>query len=305
MLRIRAVEQVLARMFADGEVPGFIHLSIGQEAVAAGVCAALRPQDTLATTHRGHGHVIAKGLELPGFFAEILGRDAGVCRGRGGSMHVSDMRRGIIGANGIVGAGIPIALGTALATQLRGGDDVAVAIFGDGAMAEGVLHESLNWAALRRLPMLFVCENNGWSEFSPTERQVSARLADLAAAFRLRYAEVDGDDVQAVFDAACAGVAAARSTGPQVLECRTHRGRGHYEGDNQAYRQDAALPPQHDPIARARQTLLREGVDPAQLDALGRAAHEEIEAALAQARASDPADFDAAREAVYTMETAR
>lgn len=174
MSLIRHVETALTRLFANGEVPGFIHLSIGQEAVAAGVAGVLLPQDSLATTHRGHGHVLARGMDVAGFMKEIMGREGGLCKGRGGSMHVADLSLGILGANGIVGAGIPIALGSAMAHRARKTGGVAVAFFGDGAMAEGVLHETLNMAALWKCPLLLVCENNGWSEFSPTSRQFAA-----------------------------------------------------------------------------------------------------------------------------------
>src|SRR4051794_1274144 len=183
MARIRAAENHLIKLFADSEVPGFIHLSIGQEAVAAGVMAALEPRDTIATTHRGHGHVIARGIDLGLFFKKVMGKAGGVCRGRGGSMHIADLSLGVLGANGIVGAGIPIAMGSAVAHSVRKTGGVAVVFFGDGAMAEGVLHETLNLAALWRLPLVLVCENNGWSEFSPTSRQFSGTLRGLAAAF--------------------------------------------------------------------------------------------------------------------------
>src|SRR5271156_4463003 len=165
MRLIREVEQRLSVLFGDGEIPGFIHLSIGQEAVAVGIAAALQRHDTLASNHRGHGHALAKGLDVSRFFLEILGRSEGYCGGRGGSMHVADMSVGMLGANGIVGAGLSIALGSALAHRTLGRPAIAVAFFGDGALAEGLLHECLNLAAVWRLPLLFVCENNGWGEF--------------------------------------------------------------------------------------------------------------------------------------------
>lgn len=308
MLLIRSVEGTLSRVFADGEVPGFIHLSIGQEAVAAGVASALGPQDTLATTHRGHGHVLARGLDLDGFFKEIMGKDGGVCRGRGGSMHVSDMRLGIIGANGIVGAGIPISVGSALAMKTRGTGGVAVTLFGDGAMAEGVLHESLNLAALWQLPVLFVCENNGWSEFSPTSRQFAAPLAGLAAAFGLPHVRVDGNDVLAVADAAQRLVAEQRiGGGARVLECVTHRVRGHFEGDPQKYRpeeelrQDAA----RDPLARAAAVLRGAGVSGAELDAVAQRVEARVATALEAARADGQPRHEEAIRDVYTVATAK
>ncbi|MFP5462230.1 MAG: thiamine pyrophosphate-dependent dehydrogenase E1 component subunit alpha [Gammaproteobacteria bacterium] len=308
MLLIRRTEETLARVFADGEVPGFIHLSIGQEAVAAGVASALQPQDTLATTHRGHGHVLARGLDLEGFFKEIMGRAGGICRGRGGSMHVADMTMGIIGANGIVGAGIPIAVGSALALKTRSTGGVAVSMFGDGAMAEGVLHESLNLAALWKLPVLFVCENNGWSEFSPTREQFAAPLEKLAAAFGIPHARVDGNDVLAVADAAARLVAEQRAGGgARVLECTTRRVRGHFEGDPQKYRPpeelkaDASL----DPIERAAAALRAAGVGEPGLEQVAARVEGRIAAALAAARADALPRHEEAIADVYTVASGR
>ena len=303
MLLIRAVESTLARVFADGEVPGFIHLSIGQEAVAAGVASAMQTEDTLATTHRGHGHVLARGLDLDGFFKEILGRASGVCKGRGGSMHVADMGLGIIGANGIVGAGIPIALGSALALKTRKSRGIAVAMFGDGAMAEGVLHESLNMALLLRLPLLFVCENNGWSEFSRTEKQFAAPLAKLADAFGIRHVIVDGNDVIGVADAAASAMALLRDgQGPCVIECRTHRARGHFEGDAQQYRTEAEIKAgvERDPLALAEAALLAASVPADDVLKMQAKIESMVSAALTRARQDAPADFDAAFNDVYT-----
>ena len=305
MLLVRHSEQALVRLFADGEVPGFIHLSIGQEAVSAGVCSALLPQDTLATNHRGHGHVLARGMDLDGFFKEIMGRAGGLCQGRGGSMHVADLRLGILGANGIVGAGIPIALGSALAHAVRRNQGVAVAFFGDGAMAEGVLHETLNMAALWKAPLLLVCENNGWSEFSPTERQFGARLDALAAAFGIAYRRCDGNEVLAVAEATREAAAAARAgQGPQVLECITHRVRGHYEGDPQKYREAAEIEglPAHDPLAKARAALLAAGLSEDRLREETEAVQQRVEAAMAAARADTLPVLEAALADVYTPE---
>lgn len=307
MKTIRIVETALSKLFADGEVPGFIHLSIGQEAVAAGVCAALRAGDTVATTHRGHGHVLARGIDLDAFFMEIMGKAGGICAGRGGSMHVADMRLGIIGANGIVGAGIPIALGSALAHATKGGDAVAVAFFGDGAMAEGVLHESLNMAALWRLPLLLVCENNGWSEFSPTSRQFVAKLELLAGAFSVSHQRVDGNDVDAVAAGARAAVAHLRGgQGPMILECITQRVRGHYEGDPQKYRAadelgalDAA-----DPIGRARLALEAAGVEAQEFDAMDHQIEAQVAQAIGRARAEPEPVFDDALGGVYAPRVA-
>lgn len=301
MSLIRQVETALSRLFADGEIPGFIHLSIGQEAVAAGVASALLPQDSLTTTHRGHGHVLARGMDVGGFMKEIMGREGGLCKGRGGSMHVADLSLGILGANGIVGAGMPIALGSAMAHQRRGTGGVAVAFFGDGAMAEGVLHETLNMAALWKCPLLLVCENNGWSEFSPTSRQFSGSLEKLAAAFGVSVARVDGNDVLAVAQAAQTGCEQLRAgQGPFVLECMTTRLRGHFEGDAQKYREPAELEAvhAHDPLTAARATLQAEGVDTAAID---HAIAQEVEAAIAAARADDLPTFESAIQDVYTQ----
>lgn len=304
MLLIRTVEESLIKLFSDSEVPGFIHLSLGQEAVAAGVMAALDGRDTMATTHRGHGHVLARGLDLDLFFREIMGKAGGICGGRGGSMHVADMRLGILGANGIVGAGIPIALGSALAHSVRGSGGVAVVFFGDGAMAEGVLHETLNIAALWKMPLLLVCENNGWSEFSPTALQFAAQLKNLASAFGIPYTQVDGSDVEAVADAAAALVGEIRTgAGARVLECSTHRVRGHYEGDPQKYREAAELTAgaDADPLKHARKALLARGVKAQALDAAVTDIEAQVKAAIDRAREDVLPEFEAAFADVYTQ----
>jgi len=301
MSLIRQVETALTRLFANSEVPGFIHLSIGQEAVAAGIASALLPQDTLATTHRGHGHVLARGMDVNGFMKEIMGREGGLCKGRGGSMHVADLSLGILGANGIVGAGIPIALGSAMAHQARKTGGVAVTFFGDGAMAEGVLHETLNMAALWKCPLLLVCENNGWSEFSPTSRQFSASLEKLAGAFGAAYAQVDGNNALAVSDAAIAAAAQLRAgQGPFVMECTTTRVRGHFEGDAQKYRDATEMESVHeqDPLTAARNLLQAAGVDTVALD---QAIGAQVEAAVEAARADSLPAMETAIQDVYTQ----
>jgi pyruvate dehydrogenase E1 component alpha subunit len=302
MALIRRAEERLGQMFADGEIPGFLHLSIGQEAVPVGVCAALEAADTVASTHRGHGHALAKGVPLEGFFAEILGRANGVCAGRGGSIHVADMRVGMLGANGIVGGGFSIALGSALAHQVRRSANVAVAFFGDGAMAEGVMHECLNIAALWKLPLVFVCENNGWSEFSPLERQFAAQLGALGAAFGVPHEQVDGTDVVSVLEAARRRVAPARSGGgPQILECRTQRWRGHYEGDPQKYRpaENLASARGLDPLLVTARQLEARGETLETLAGLARGVEARIEAAVAAAHAGSEPEFASAAADVY------
>lgn len=301
MSLIRHVETALTRLFANNEVPGFIHLSIGQEAVAAGIASALQPQDSLATTHRGHGHVLARGMDVNGFMKEIMGREGGLCKGRGGSMHVADLSLGILGANGIVGAGIPIALGSAMAHQARKTGGVAVAFFGDGAMAEGVLHETLNMAALWKCPLLLVCENNGWSEFSPTSRQFAAKLEQLAAAFGASYAKVDGNNVLAMADATKRATDQLRAgNGPFVLECMTTRVRGHFEGDSQKYRDAGELESvhEHDPLTAARAQLQSMGVDTTSID---QAIAAQVDAAVDAARADVLPTLERAIQDVYTQ----
>ena len=303
MTLIRQVEQTLSRLFADGEVPGFIHLSVGQEAIAAGVMSMLQPQDSLATTHRGHGHVLARGIDIHGFFKEIMGRAGGVCKGRGGSMHVADLGLGILGANGIVGAGIPIALGSAVAHAVQGNNGIAVSFFGDGAMAEGVLHETLNLAKLWHVPLLLVCENNGWSEFSPTSRQFVGTLEGLANTFNIAYRRVDGNDVQAVASQAAFLVQPLRTgEGPAILECMTHRIRGHFEGDPQGYRdaEEIKAASLRDPITLARAAWRAAGRMESELDDIDVETTARIEAAVTAARADDLPSFDAALLDVYT-----
>jgi pyruvate dehydrogenase E1 component alpha subunit len=246
--------------------------------------------------------VIARGIDIDLFFMELMGKDGGICRGRGGSMHVADMEKGILGANGIVGAGIPIALGSALAHDIRKTGGVAAAFFGDGAIAEGVLHESLNMAALWKLPMLFICENNGWSEFSPTKQQLAAEMADLAKAFHIPYVQVDGNDAVAIAEAARALVDQARTQGPRVLECNTHRVRGHYEGDPQTYRPaDEMLASDGIDPLKVMETRLRAiGTSEAEIDSAMAEAEATVAASIAKARAAGQPGFPAALADVYT-----
>jgi len=254
MREIRSCEEAAATLYAAGEIPGFVHLSVGQEAVAAGVCAALDQTDVITSTHRGHGHVLAKGIEPHGMFAELMGRATGTCGGFGGSMHIADPHRGVFGANGIVGAGLPIAGGAAFSMRLRSQSRVAVCFFGDGAVNTGAWHEAANLISLWRLPVLLVCENNGVSEFSRTEDQHPVGFAERAKGYGIEHVRVDGNDVDVVHAAAERLVAGIRSGGPPVLlEAMTHRIRGHYEGDPQRYRDPVPVP---DPLERARVRLV-------------------------------------------------
>ncbi|MDB5673619.1 MAG: transporter substrate-binding protein [Sphingomonas bacterium] len=304
MVLIREAEKSCGALFAAGEIPGFIHLSDGQEGVSVGVMASLRPDDTIASTHRGHGHALAKGLGLDGFFRELMGKADGACKGRGGSMHVADLSVGMLGANGIVGGGIAIALGSGLAQKLRGGDGLAASFFGDGALAEGIIHECLNIAKLKTIPMLFVCENNGWSEFSPTSTQVTFTLEKLAAAYDIPYFGIDGSDVEKVAELAADLVARIRrERGPIVLECSTTRIRGHYEGDAQRYRNDAAPPV--DPLIVTRATLEERGVAIADLETIEEAIRAEVQRAVEAARLSGEESLSEAQAEVYAMAVAR
>ncbi|NQB20510.1 thiamine pyrophosphate-dependent dehydrogenase E1 component subunit alpha [Pseudomonas aeruginosa] len=238
MRTIRAFEERLHVEFATGEIPGFVHLYAGEEASAAGVMAHLRDDDCIASTHRGHGHCIAKGVDVHGMMAEIYGKKTGVCQGKGGSMHIADLEKGMLGANRIVGAGAPLAAGAALAAKLKGSDAVAVAFFGDGGSNEGAVFEAMNLAAVWNLPCLFVAENNGYAEATAANWSVACdHIADRAAGFGMPGVTVDGFDFFAVHEAAGAAIERARAgEGPSLIEVKLTRYYGHFEGDAQTYR---------------------------------------------------------------------
>jgi 2-oxoisovalerate dehydrogenase E1 component len=287
MLLIRGFEERVAALYRDGEIPGFVHLSIGQEAAAVGAGWPLRPDDVITSTHRGHGHCLAKGLDPLGMFAELMARDRGTNRGRGGSMHIADPKLGIFGANGIVAAGLPIAVGAATAAQLGPGDGVAVAFFGDGAPAQGAFHEALNLAAVWQLPAIFFCENNGYAEFSPASTQHGASLERRAAGYGIPYVAVDGNDVAATAAVMTDVVGAVRAgNGPAVVEAATYRWHGHYEGDPQRYRSPEEVQrwEGRDPLLVHRSRLTGAGVGDDEIKAL--------ESSVADAL---DADVDAAR----------
>lgn len=238
MRTIRAFEERLHVEFATGEIPGFVHLYAGEEASAAGVMVHLRDDDCIASTHRGHGHCIAKGVDVHGMMAEIYGKKTGVCQGKGGSMHIADLEKGMLGANGIVGAGAPLAAGAALAAKLKGSDAVAVAFFGDGGSNEGAVFEAMNLASVWNLPCLFVAENNGYAEATAANWSVACdHIADRAAGFGMPGVTVDGFDFFAVHEAAGAAIERARAgEGPSLIEVKLTRYYGHFEGDAQTYR---------------------------------------------------------------------
>jgi acetoin:2,6-dichlorophenolindophenol oxidoreductase subunit alpha len=260
MWRIRLFEERVGELARADEVYGLVHLSVGQEGVAAGVCSQLRDDDAVYSGHRAHGHAIAKGASLQRTMAELMGRDGGLCRGLGGSMHLVDVEHGFMGATGVVGGNIPIALGGALAARRKGEDSVAVVFFGDGAVQAGHFHETVNLATLWRLPLVLVCENNGFAEFTPRSAHTNVeRVSDVVAPYELERDTVDGNDVLAVWSAFRRHLDGARAGGgPYLLECLTHRLRGHYEGDPGAYREALADADwqEKDPIRR----LQRDGI---------------------------------------------
>jgi acetoin:2,6-dichlorophenolindophenol oxidoreductase subunit alpha len=260
MWRIRLFEERVGRLKQADEVHGLIHLSVGQEGVAAAVCSQLRDDDAVYSGHRAHGHAIAKGASLERTMAELMGRDTGLCRGLGGSMHLVSAEHGFMGATGVVGGSIPIALGSALAARMRGEDSVAVAFFGDGAVQAGHFNETVNLAALWKLPLILVCENNGFAEFTPrSAHTVVERVSDVVAPYEVERTTVDGNDVLAVWEAFGGFLASGRrGGGPFLVECLTQRLRGHYEGDPGKYREAMAAADWQakDPILR----LQRHGV---------------------------------------------
>jgi acetoin:2,6-dichlorophenolindophenol oxidoreductase subunit alpha len=238
MRTIRSFEQTLNELSQAGRVPGFLHLYAGEEAVAAGVCLSLGTNDYVTSTHRGHGHSIAKGVDLKAMMAEIFGKRSGICRGKGGSMHIADVEKGMLGANGIVGGGIPLAIGAALSAKVRKTGGVAISFFGDGATNQGAFHESLNIASILKLPVLFVIENNGYGEATPVEYHVNVRdLAVRAASYGIPGVIAEGMDFFDVFEKASTAIERARrGEGPTLLECKTYRYFGHYVGDPLTYR---------------------------------------------------------------------
>lgn len=293
MLVIRGFEQRASQLYKDGEIPGFLHLCIGQEATAAGACSSLSETDVITSTHRGHGHCLARGLQPLEMFAELMGRDRGTCHGLGGSMHIADPRRGVFGANGIVGAGLPIAVGAGLAAHLRHTGGVVVAFFGDGAQATGAFHESVNLAALWQLPVIFFCENNHYAEFSPSASQHAGTLALRAAGYGMEHVALPGNDVFAVAEAMDTLVASIRQQ-PRavVVEADTYRQHGHYEGDAQRYRDadEVQLWKDRDPIAEAAAALARRGVGAGTLAALAASVADRLDQAVESARRSPVAD---------------
>jgi pyruvate dehydrogenase E1 component alpha subunit len=305
MYLIRSFEERVAQLKRSLQVHGLIHLSIGGEGVAAAVCGQLRSDDAVYTGHRAHGHAIAKGAPLERVMAELMGRTDGLCRGLGGSMHLVDVEHGLLGATGVVGGNIPLALGNAVAIRLRGGDAVTVVFFGDGAVQAGHFHESVNLAALWELPVILVCENNGFAEFTPRSAHTSIeRVSDVVAPYGFVRETVDGGDAGAVWEAFGELLAGARGRrGPMLLECLTHRRRGHYEGDAEQYRDPVVEQEwaRRDPVARLAARVLSESwIDEPGVAAIQDGARAAVEEALAFARLSPFPEPELAPELVYT-----
>jgi acetoin:2,6-dichlorophenolindophenol oxidoreductase subunit alpha len=299
MYQVRVFEEQVIALFQEGVLPGFLHVAIGQEGVATGVSEALDPGDFVGSTHRAHGHVLARGSSSAGMMAELMGRITGYCRGKGGSMHVSDMSHNVVGANGVVGAGAPMMNGVALSQQTLGTGKIAVAYYGDGASNQGNVHEAMNLAQLWKLPTLFVLENNRYAESTPLAQH--SPIEDLTLrgrAFDMKTLTADGNDVLAVYDVAVEAAEYARSgKGPVYLVFELKRLPGHYVGDAEVYRPkgEAKEWKAADPIPRFAKELEGRGVKPAELATIRGDVEAEIEDAVAKARA---ADFPAAEEAM-------
>jgi pyruvate dehydrogenase E1 component alpha subunit len=264
MVTIRGFEGHIRELWKQDFVSGTCHTYVGEEAVAAGVCTALRPDDCLTSTHRGHGHCIAKGADLKRMMAELMGRESGYCHGKGGSMHIADFEIGILGACGIVAGGVPMSVGAGLSAKMRGTDQVVICFFGDGAVNQGSWHEAMNLAAIWKVPTVFVCENNGWGVTMSTGRAVGIEnLADRAVAYGIPGAVVEGMDPVAVYDAASAAIQRARrGEGPSLIECKTYRFEGHWIGDDAPYRskEEVLAWRARDPIPAFEARLIREGL---------------------------------------------
>jgi acetoin:2,6-dichlorophenolindophenol oxidoreductase subunit alpha len=308
MVRIRLFEEEAGKLMEGGRMPGFLHLYVGQEAVAAGVMVTLRDDDVITSTHRGHGHAVAKGANLKGMYAELFGKVTGYCKGRGGSMHINDLSIGMLGANGIVGGGIPHAVGAAFAAVYKGSDAVAVSFFGDGATNIGAFHESANLAAVLHLPVLFVCENNGYAEFTPQDRHMLLKdVADRAASYGMPGEIVDGMDAVAVYLAARRLVERARAgEGPALLEAKTYRYYDHQgvKGLRIPYRTQEEIDTwkERDAITALEQRLVAADIVGAQpLEAVWQETRDEVAEAIKFGEDSpypDPADM---LDNVYTV----
>jgi acetoin:2,6-dichlorophenolindophenol oxidoreductase subunit alpha len=295
MNEIRFFEEDVHRTFGKGLIPGFVHLYAGEEAVATGVMALLDDEDYITSTHRGHGHAIAKGCDIKGMMAEIMGKKDGLGGGKGGSMHVADVGKGMLGANGIVGGGFGLAAGAALSIKTLGKDNVAVCFFGDGASNEGTFHEGLNLASILDLPVIFVCENNQFGEGTPFRyASASETVSERASSYNMPGVRVDGMDVEAVYNATKEAIERAKSgNGPTLIECDTYRKYGHFEGDEQKYKTDNDPNKDRDPIIEFREKAVQNGWMTAEEgDGIEAQAKETIKEAVAFAEASPLPDLE-------------
>lgn len=264
MVKIRFFEERVEKLFLAGEIPGFVHLYIGEEAIATGVCANLRKDDYIESTHRGHGHTLAKGADLNGAMAEIFGKSTGLCKGKGGSMHIADFSVGMLGANGVVGGGFNLAVGAALANKMKKSDNVAVVFFGDGASNRGTFHEAANMASVWKLPVIFLNENNEWASTTPTSSLTSVKnISDRAVGYDMPGITIDGNDVFKVYETVKEAVERARQGGgPTLIECKTYRIKGHFVGDPEMYRTKEEVHARYekdDPIKNFEKKVLAEG----------------------------------------------
>jgi len=265
MFKIRTFEKRIEEFSMKGEVPGFVHLYIGEEAIATGVCANLTKNDYIQSTHRGHGHTIAKGAKVDKMMAELFGKRTGYCKGKGGSMHIADFSVGMLGANGIVGGGFTLATGAALAEKIKGTNNVSVVFFGDGASNRGTFHEALNMASVWKLPVVFVCENNEWASTTPYLTTTSVKdISDRAVGYGIPGVIVDGNDVEKVYEESAKAIERARKgEGPSIVEMKTYRIKGHFVGDPEMYRTKDEVKERFeltDPIRRFKEKVLLEGV---------------------------------------------
>jgi acetoin:2,6-dichlorophenolindophenol oxidoreductase subunit alpha len=302
MQRIRAFEERVDQLYRSAKMPGLAHLYVGEEAIAVGVCEALRRDDYITSTHRGHGHCLAKGASVERMFCELLGKEAGYCRGKGGSMHIADHENGNLGANAIVGGSTGIATGAAFSARARGTDQVAVCFFGEGAFGQGVLYEVMNMAALWSLPVVYVCENNFYNEYTHYRETTAGGLGERPAAFGIPHEDVDGQDVRAVYAAAAGAVARARAReGPSFLVCETYRYYGHHVGDvDRAYYrskdEEERWKAERDPLRILGAWMVEEGMaDEAALERIAADAEAEVAAAAEHALAApfpDPSEVD-------------
>ncbi len=303
MIRIRKVEEALMKAFSNGEIPGFIHVCIGQEATPVAVCAHLKKTDHVATTHRGHGHALAKGIELKLFMAELFGRKNGPCLGRSGSMHLCDSSLGIMGANGIVGGGIPIATGAAFASKYKKSNQVTACFFGEGATNEGTFHEALNIAAIQKLPIIFICENNGWAEFTPQKIHMPVQhVADRMTGYNIPGVVVPNDFNKIYNQAGKAVDRARKGKGPTLVEVKSSRWHGHFVGDAQKYRDkdEVKKAMRSDCIMNFEQKLLSEKVFlKNEIEKLRENVNKEIEEAVEFARTSPLPEGSELMEGLY------